>query len=202
MNRLLPFRDTDQHNVVNMFALSDEFVNYALSDNGFGDEGVFVTIASGDFNQDTPVVYGNSSYVGKNDYAHVFQSNWPTNPLKVAPAKSGDGKAVLGITLYQTARYDENGEKLLTYSQKKVEHMAVLPGQSVPVLRRGRITLSSKAIDGTLGLNSGIKIGSSGKVTGCAITDAACIGQVLGTGNRPSADDAFSGFYAFVEFGY
>lgn len=200
MKRLLPLRVTDQHDVVNMFALSDEFVNQTLATSGFGDEGVFVKIVSGDLNQDTPVVYGSNPYLGKTDYKHVYNNFWPSNPLKVAPANSGDGKNVLGITLYQTAYYDENGEKLLTNSTKAAENFALVPGQSVPVLRRGQITLSQRAIDGTLALNSGFKLGSSGKVIACALTDAANLGTVIGTGSRPSEDDAFAGFFAFVDF--
>ena len=202
MKRLLPLRDTDQHNVINMFALSDEFVNNALSDNGFGDEGVFVKIVSGNLNQDSPVSYGTNAYLGKTDYPHVHDSFWPSNPLKIAPAVSGDGLNTIGITLYQTAKYDENGEKLLTNSVKATEHQAVLPGQSVPVLARGRVTISSKAFDGSLAVGSGIKLGTSGKVTGCAISDASAIGRVLGTGSFTSSDNVFSGAYALIEFGF
>jgi len=202
MKRLLPLRDTDQHNVINMFALSDEYVNETLATTGFGDEGVFVKIVSGNLNQDTPATYGTNSYLGKTDYAHVYDKFWPSNPLKVAPATSGDGKNVLGLTLYQTAKYDENGEKLLTNSTKAVEHQAVLPGQSVPVLMRGRVTISAGAVNGSLAVGSGIKIGTSGKVTGCAINDAAVIGRVLGTGSRTSSDDAFTGEFALIEFGF
>ena len=53
----------------------------------------------------------------------------------------------MGITLRETLAYDENGEKLLYYKQKLDEAQAVLPGQTVPVLTRGLVLLSSTAFD-------------------------------------------------------
>lgn len=202
MRRLLPFRVTDAHNEINMFALEDAYVNEALSDNGNGDEGVFVKITSGDLNLDAAITLGTNSYQGKTNYPHVYNKMWPSNPRKVAPCGTGDGLNFLGVTLEQTAKYDENGEKILYSEHRKAENTAVSPGESVKILTRGTLQLSKFAIDGTLTVGSGIKLSASGKVTGCALTDAARIGRVLLTGNRVQAGDAYSGFNAVVEFGF
>ena len=47
------------------------------------------------------------------------------------------------MTLYQTAKNDENGEKLLYNPQKQEEKQAMLPGQAVPILTKGIVTLAS-----------------------------------------------------------
>lgn len=201
MKRLLPLRITDAHNEINMFALEAASINDAITTNGPGDEGVFVKITSGDLNLSAAITLGTNSYQGKTDYPHVYDNMWPSNPRTVAPCGTGDGKNFLGITLEQTCKYDENGEKLLTNSVKRAENTVVLPGESVKILTRGVVNLSKYAIDGTLGLGSGIKLSASGKVTGCALTDSGVIGRVLMTGTRTFAD-AYSGFNALVEFGY
>lgn len=201
MRRLLPFRITDEHNVLNMFALDDAYINENITGNSYGDEGVFVKVISGNLAQD-PVLYGTNSYQGKTNYPFVFDQMYPANPLRVAPANSGDGLNFLGITLEQTAKYDENGEKMSIKSDKRAENSCVLPGESVKILMKGVVTLSSKAFEGTLNVGSGIKLGTtSGKVTGCALTDSARIGKVIATGSRTTAGDYFSGQTALVEFG-
>ena len=100
------------------------------------------------------------------------------------------------MTLRQTAKFDENGEKLLYYPQKAEELMCVLPGQSVPVATRGVFTLTSSAYDGALTVGGGVKLSTtSGKLTGCTVTDAARVGLVIATGSRVAATaiDQFAG---------
>ena len=200
--RILPFRQYDDNDVINMFALQAAYVNTSTTGSSYGDAGVFVTTAVGDFNAD-PITYDTDSYLGKTDYPFVGANSYPSVSLKVKPATSGD--AFLGLTLRQTAQYDENGEKLLYYPQKREELMAVLPGQSVPIATKGIFTLTSGAYNGTLAVGTGIKLGSgvSGTVTGCAINDVTRVGIVLGTGSRSSATttDQFAGTYAVIALG-
>jgi hypothetical protein len=200
--RILPFRQYDDNDVINMFALQSAYVNSSTTTSSFGDAGVFVTTAVGDFNLD-PITYATDAYLGKTDYPFVGANQYPSVSLKIKPATSGDG--LLGITLRQTAQTDENGEKLLYYPQKAEELMCVLPGQSVPVATRGIFTLTSGAFNGALGVGSGVKLsaGVSGTVTGCAITDVARVGLVVGTGSRSSGTttDQFAGTYAVIALG-
>lgn len=200
--RLLPFRQYDDNDVVNMYALADAAVNDNVTGVGSGDAGVFVKVTAGNFDLD-PVSYASDSYLGKTDYPHIGANSYPKVNLKVEPAASGD--SALGLTLRQTAKFDENGEKLLYYRQKAEELMCVLPGQAVPVATRGVFTLGPTAIDGTLTVGSGFKLSTNaGKVTGCANDDVAKIGIILGTGSRSpltstaNLNDQFSGVFAVV----
>jgi hypothetical protein len=203
--RLLPFRQYDDNDVVNMYTLVDEAVNDNVTGVGTGDAGVFVKVSAGNFDLD-PVSYGSDSYLGKTDFPHVGFNQYPKVNLKITPAASGDLTNCLGITLRQTAKYDENGEKLLYYRQKAEELMCVLPGQAVPVATRGIFSLSALAIDGTLTVGSGFKLSANGgKVTGCAHSDGGKLGLVLGTGSRSnltSVSDQFSGNFAIVGLRY
>jgi hypothetical protein len=199
--RILPFRQYDEHDVINLFALESQYVNESTTISSSGDAGVFVTTSVGDFNAD-PVTYATDSYLGKTDYPFVGANQYPSVSLKIKPAASGN--ALLGITLRQTAKFDENGEKLLYYPQKAEELQCVLPGQAVPVATRGVFTFFSSAFNGNLGVGSGVKLSTvSGSVTGCAISDTARVGLVIGTGSRTSGTtpDQFDGSYAVIALG-
>ena len=200
--RILPFRQYDDNDVINMFALQSAYVNTSTTGSSFGDAGVFVTTAVGDFNLD-PVVYDTDSYLGKTDYPFVGANKYPSVSLKIKPAVSGDG--LLGVTLRQTAQTDENGEKLLYYPQKAEELQCVLPGQSVPVATKGVFTFISGAYNGALTVGGGVKLASgvSGTVTGCAINDIFRVGLVIGTGSRSSGSttDQLAGSYAVIALG-
>lgn len=198
--RLLPFRQYDDNDVINMYALADAAVNDNVTGVGSGDAGVFVKVSAGNFDLD-PVSYATNSYLGKTDYPFVGANSYPSVNIKVTPAASGDTTNCLGITLRQTAKFDENGEKLLYYRQKAEELMCVLPGQAVPVATRGMFSVGAIAIDGTLTVGSGFKLSANaGKVTGCAHSDAGKLGLVLGTGSRTSQSttDQFAGNFAVI----
>jgi hypothetical protein len=183
-----------------MYALADAAVNENVTGVGSGDAGVFVKVSAGNFDLD-PVSYATDSYLGKTDYPFVGANQYPSVNLKVTPAASGDLTNCLGLTLRQTAKFDENGEKLLYYRQKAEELMCVLPGQAVPVATRGIFSLGANALDGTLTVGNAFKLSANaGKVTGCAHTDSGKLGTVLGTGSRTSQSttDQFAGNFAVV----
>ncbi len=203
--RILPFRQYDENDVVNLFALAPGNENDSTTDSdaGNGDAGVFVSVASGNFNMD-PIEYTTNSYLGKTDYPFVGRNQYPSATLKVKPAVGNETDAhaaeqVLGLTLLQTAKNDENGEKLLYNPQKREELQCVLPGQAVPVATKGIFTITADACATnwtTHTIGTGIKISvESGKITGCNVTDAKRMGTVIGTGSRTagSTNDQFAG---------
>jgi hypothetical protein len=206
--RTLPFRQYNETDVINMFALGTGYVNNSVTDVGDGDAGVFVTIESGNLNVDT-ITYDNAyaSYLGKTDYPHVGRNQYPRVTLSLKPATSGD--ALIGMTLRQTAKFDENDEKLLYYPQKAEELMCMLPGQAVPVATRGIFTVSNTAYQGAIGIGSGLKLpsGVSGKLTGCAISDPTRVALVIATGSRTAftstanLSDPLTGSYAIIGLG-
>lgn len=136
--RLLPFRQYAEEDVVNLFA--NAATNNKLSDSGAGDGGVFVKVQAGDLSLD-PFQYENVSYLGRTDYPFIGRDQYPVVPLKVEASTTDT--ACLGVTLLQTAQYDENDEKLIYYPQKKLENQAVVTGEAVPILTKGVITLAA-----------------------------------------------------------
>ena len=208
--RLLPFRQYDEQDVVNLFALESGLALESTTGDGSGSNGVFVKVGDGNFNQDL-ITYSDDSYLGKTSYPFVGGDMYPVNQLEVTPA--GSGELPLGLTLNQTAKTDENGEKLLYNSTKREELQAVLPGQTVPVATKGIFTLSANAMKGALasnklGVGSGVKMATGtadkGMITGVLPTDSAAFGTVIGTGSRTSQGgltDQFAGEFVVVKIG-
>jgi len=173
-NRLLPFRQYDENDVINLFANDASDANPTT--NGNGSAGVFVSIKSGggNFSKD-PITYVNRTELSAS-YGHT-RNQYPEVQLKVvaAPVASKAGE-VVGVTLKQTLEADENGEKLLYNPVKKDELQAVLSGQAVPVASRGIFTLTSDAIDNGTNLDTHpvpgmavvISPATAGKVSGIA----------------------------------
>tara|TARA_R100000231_G_C5303323_1_gene158235 strand:+ start:200 stop:778 length:579 start_codon:yes stop_codon:yes gene_type:complete len=189
-----------------MYALENDAVLDSTTGTGGGDAGVFVKVSNGDFNKE-PVEYQTNSYLGETSYPFLgTTAMYPEVNLKVTGASSGEFP--LGITLNQTAKNDENGEKLLYNPTKQTELQAVLPGQSVPVATKGIFTLAAAAFDGTASLypvGSGIRISTNnvGKITGTHPSNANAFGTVIGTGSRTSqgpTTDQFAGEFLVVKF--
>lgn len=204
--RILPFRQYSDNDVVNMYALENDAVLDSTTGTGGGDAGVFVKVSNGDFNKE-PVEYQTNSYLGETSYPFLgTTAMYPEVNLKVTGASSGEFP--LGITLNQTAKNDENGEKLLYNPTKQTELQAVLPGQSVPVATKGIFTLAAAAFDGTASLypvGSGIRVSTNnvGKITGTHPSNANAFGTVIGTGSRTSegpTTDQFAGEFLVVKF--
>ena len=215
--RILPFRQYSDHDVVNLFSVIASDVNTATTDSGAGDAGLFVKVADGNFDAD-PITYQTNSYLGDTSYPFLGTTEmYPEVNLKITGAADEDH--CIGMTLFQTAKNDENGEKLLYNPQKQEELQAMLPGQAVPIATNGIFTLSSSAFDGPLtsyAPGNRIKLSSNaGKITGFTTVSATTIttgdlvdedkvfGHVLGTGTRANegnTTDQFSGDYIVISF--
>jgi hypothetical protein len=216
--RLLPFRQYNEHDVINMFALDDSVLTatQSFTETHSGDAGVFVKVTAGNLNDD-PVKYdltSTNSYLGKTNYPFVGNEGkgmYPSVTLKVAPASSGDIRP-LGLTLWETAKYDENGQKLIYYPQKAYENQVLLPGQSVPVATKGIFTLTSEAYTTSGGKwlvgNPFVLSATAGKVSGVDPTynagaGAQIIGTILATGSRgdngATIADKYAGNYAMIK---
>jgi hypothetical protein len=207
--RILPFRQYSDHDVVNLYSVINSDVNDATTDAGAGDAGLFVKVSAGNFDAD-PVTYQTNSYLGDSSFPFLGTTEmYPEVNLKITGATSG--VVPLGLTLFQTAKNDENGEKLLYHPQKQEELQAMLPGQAVPVLTKGIVTLSYTAFDGdvsTYSLGRGIKTSqvTNGKITGAlkGVGETADVfGHVIGTGTRSNVGittDQFAGDYIVVSF--
>jgi len=197
--RLYPFRQYNETDVINLFA--NQVVDDNPSTNGNGSNGVMVKVLSGNLNQDTFDLVG-STYLGKTDYPFLGADKYPTVPLRFVAATTG--APVLGVTLNQTLKNDENGEKLLYNPIKKDELQAVLSGQACPVATKGMFTFDETAYEKDSNFVPGNVVGISanaGKLTGynrerLVDLDAALVGHILATGNRTSQNgqsDIFAG---------
>ena len=172
-NRLLPFRQYDENDVINLFA--NDVADAKSTTNGNGSAGVFVSIKSGggNFSKD-PITYVDRTELGAS-YDHT-KNQYPEVQLKVTAASVGAlAGEVIGVTLKQTVETDENGEKLLYNPVKKDELQAVLSGQACPVATRGIFTLTTDAFDSSSAGNSCvpgyaavISPENAGKVSGVA----------------------------------
>jgi len=134
---LLPLNQYDTH---------DEVVFY--SQNGTGVGGRFVTLetpnqdpinSAGDFAPSTP---------GFNYPGVVSQRYENRRKFRVAPAGSTRFN-VLGITLYGTAEFDQNDQKLILNPHRKTELGVVVSGETSNVLTDGIVRLKSTAYSGT-----------------------------------------------------
>ena len=212
--RILPFRQYSDNDVVNLYALDNNSVLDSTTGVGSGDAGVFVSITDGNWNND-PVTYQTNDYLGNTNYPFVGGSTmYPEVNLKINAATSGHHP--LGITLFQTAKNDENGEKLLYNPTKQTELQAMLPGQAVPVATKGIFTLCSSGFDGPVSaydIGSPVRMSSinPGKITGAAATtrghghgrhESGHFGMILGTGTRTNqgpTSDQFLGEYIVIK---
>jgi len=124
--KLLPYRSYDENDVINEFSL-DRHSEY----------GDFVKISRGDLDD----LEGQIADDFGASYDRVTSPFWGVTN-KITLTTSGDTKYdVLGVTLMSTLQYDENGEQLKFNKQKRHELFAVLTGQAVPVVGKGRFTL-------------------------------------------------------------
>ena len=207
--RILPFRQYSDNDVVNLYKLDTNSALDATTDVGSGDAGVFVSITNGNFNAD-PVTYQTNSYLGDSSYPFLGTTEmYPEVNLTVNAATSG--QLPLGLTLMQTAKNDENGEKLLYNPVKQVESQACLPGQAVPIATKGVFTISDSGFDGsasdfTIGAPVQMSPSNAGKITGAASVHhhwtSGHFGKVIGTGSRTNqgpTSDQFLGDYIVVK---
>ena len=184
ITKLLPFRQYDDNDVVNMFAM--EGTDKAA--------GTLVKVSAANLNDDLiDLVDGGSAFLTSQGNAY---SPLAVNPLRVDAAGSGD--SALGILLRDVRDTDENGEKLRFYPEKKEELQCVLSGESVPVATKGVFTLLEGAFTGSIVPAVGTDVyGHAAGKLGVAGGNAVKVGQVLATGSR-AAGDTHAGGYAIV----
>ena len=162
MSQLKPFRQYDEHDVINLFTF-----NGTTGTNGIlSDAGALMKVADNTgwvASSDQVDLAGNSgglSLTGK-----VLSTTWSLT-AKVALAGATDQP--IGMALVAMRDEDENGEKLIYNPRKAVEMGVVVPGQSIPLLTRGLVIYSTDTNDWTsTTINAGDAIygAASGELT-------------------------------------
>jgi hypothetical protein len=145
MANLKPFRDYDEHDVINLFAVNSESTN----------KGTVVTADSNGINlKDATSLDNLSSY--DNTLSAQFNVPWT-----VSPAASGAAKgSIVGLLLKDVRKYDENGEQLMYNPRKAAEMDVIISGQACPILTKGIVLVS--VAEGTPGFGSGAAVADAG----------------------------------------
>ncbi len=180
--RLKPFRQHAETDVVNLFSFVDNdgavMASYSAlkADGAKVNKGVLVSVhQSGWKNTDDPV---NKTGIGNPGatYTNTVSFRYGAT-AKVEPRRSGATPA--GITLWDVAEVDENGEKLLYNPVKAAEMQAVVSGQAVPVLTKGIVLYSGNLTSGGANtVTAGAKIYADNLYDGELSSSATSAGSV------------------------
>ena len=144
--RLEPFRDYSEHDVLNLFAFGDSAVALGTTDVVYA--GSCVKVKTGwSASNETQDMIGN---VGAG-YANTISQRWGV-ASDVQYTAGGADEAALGIMLYDVREYDENGEALKFNPRKQDELQCSLTGQAVPIATRGVFLMATGAWASSAGI--------------------------------------------------
>ena len=168
MANLKPFRDYDEHDVINLFAVNADSAN----------KGTVVTANGNGVNFKDATSLDNLSPFG-NTLSAQFNVPWT-----VSAAASGSSKGqIVGLLLKDVRTVDENGERLIYNPRKAAEMDVIISGQAAPILTKGLVLVSG--IVGTPNFGSGAAVSDQGagdlKVIAYA---SATVGKFLGPKNN------------------
>ena len=181
--RLRPFRDYSEHEVVNLFAFGDAAVAWGTTSVIYA--GSCVKVAAGWQNDQETAFLGDLGA----DFANTVSERYGVTAT-CAYTEGGADEAGLGITLADVRDYDENGEALKFNPRKAAELQSVLSGQAVPVAQRGMFLMATGAWASSPGvtINQDVFATGNGQVTTLGAKAANNrIGRTLG---GPDSDGA------------
>ena len=166
-SNLKPFRDYDEHDVINLFAVSG----------ATADKGTVVTAQSNGINLKDQTSLDNLSFAA-NSLSAQFNVPWT-----VCPAASGASKGqIVGLLLKDVRTFDENGERLIFNPRKAAEMDVIISGQAAPILTKGLVLVSG--INGSPNYGSGAAVADAGDGSLKVIAYAsATVGKFLGPKN-------------------
>jgi hypothetical protein len=167
MANLKPFRDYDEHDVINLFAVNAESAN----------KGTVVVAENDGIN-----LKNNLDLDSLSSYPNTLSAQFNV-PWKVVPAASGAAKGqIVGLLLKDVRRFDENGEQLIFNPRKAAEMDVIITGQACPILTKGLVLISG--IVGTPGVGSGAAVSDAGNGDLKVVPYAnATVGKFLGPKN-------------------
>lgn len=127
--RLAPFRDYDEHDVINLFAWDSASAPTSFA--GRIVAGTVVKVKTGFSNTAELSMLGD---VGAS-YDNVVSQRYGV-PAEITAAGEADA-APLGLMLFDVSEHDENGELLKFNPSKAAEMQTCVLGQAVPVVTKG-----------------------------------------------------------------
>ena len=170
--RLNPFRDYSEHDVINLFAFGDTAQALSTSDVVYA--GSCVKVKTGWSNTDETQFLGNVGAGFNNTVSQRYGVS-----ADVEFTDGGADEAALGITLYDVREYDENGEALKFNPRKQAELQASLSGQAVPIATRGLFLMATGSWDtsANVAINMDVFATGDGKIT---TLGAKAVNNVIG----------------------
>ena len=177
--KLRPFRDYDEHDVLNLFS----YDTTGLTAGSISvTKGTLVKIATGWKNYNSgEEIGGGMEYIGSAGTlapANVVSQRYGVTAKVVA---STTGETPIGLTLFDVKDADENGELLKYRPRKAAEMQVVIPGQAIPVVTRGIFLM--QGVLGTPTVGGVAYAGATGQITsstGSAGILNVAIGKFLG----------------------
>ena len=166
---LRPFRDYDEKDVINLFAL-EQGAGVPVT------KGHFVTISGDGWkSSDELQMLGDVGASFNNTVSQRYGV-----AAKVAIAGTGDNP--LGMMLYDCKETDENGEQLKFNPRKAAEMEVALSGQAVPVVTRGIFLYSGSVLKGqTATAGQKLYVYANGGLTTGLAANQISVGRTLGT---------------------
>ena len=178
--RLRPFRDYDEHDVLNLFAFGDSAVALGTTDVVYA--GSVVKIKNGWRNNH--VTMDMITDVGK-AYDNTVSQRWGVTATVEYCNGASTSEVPLGVMLYDVREYDENGEALKFNPRKQDELQCSLTGQAVPVATKGVFLFATGAWatdPAASAAGTTVRTTGDGQLTVEVGTPAnAIIGKALGT---------------------
>lgn len=178
---LKPFRNYNEHDVVNMYAYS------GVIGAGAGDKiakGTLVKVIGGGWkNSSDPTELLGA--VGATFQGTVAQRYGTVSKVGL----STSGAVALGIILHDIGEVDENGELLKFNPRKAAEMEMVLSGQTVPVLTRGIILYSGDTLGTVASANVKLYAAANGEITKL---NADSLGHYVGKSLGESDEDGYT----------
>ena len=158
--RLKPFRDYSEHDVINLFAFGDKDVSLGTTTVIYA--GSAVKVQTGWSNTNELQMLGDVGAA----YANTVSERYGVS-ADVQYTEGGADEAALGLTLYDVREYDENGEALKFNPRKQDELQSVLSGQAVPIATRGVFLMATGSWASSAGIlqDNDVFATGDGKVT-------------------------------------
>jgi hypothetical protein len=181
---LRPFRDYDEKDVINLFALDTTSLDTAITTWATrATAGSLVKLSTAGWHADKASIVDMEAISGAHSVQNVTSQNWGVQAkVEITDAASD---IVLGMMLNHVALYDENGEQLQYNPRKASELEAVLPWQAVPIVRKGMFLLDSPQLSGET-FNAGARLTCMANAvdgewtTGSNATTDTLVGYTLG----------------------
>jgi hypothetical protein len=176
MATLRPFRQYDEHDVINMYAYDTSVAATDVDGKGLSHvlAGVLVKVKGSGWKNDADDLWS-TEVAGGIAYNNTVAQRF--NLVAQVELADADDTNILGMLLHDVREADENGE-LLKYNPRKADEMqCVIKGQAVPMVSKGLFL-----IRGLAGLSAGdpLYCDASGDFTGADAGSSPVVGHALG----------------------